>query len=168
MKNRKGFTLVELLAVITIMAIIAVIATPNIISLLERSKKTDFVTDAKEFASKANYMFKQREMKGYGNDIFEICTVPAAGYKISLDKIEGIDNFDSPFGGGYITADSYVFFKESSVQNSSSLKKYEVQIFLKSCKDITEKTDCYYTGVDGDSQVVDIKGIDVKNVIRPQ
>lgn len=37
--NRKGFTLVELLAVIVVLAILAVVATPNIISLLNHSKK---------------------------------------------------------------------------------------------------------------------------------
>lgn len=37
--NRKGFTLVELLAVIVVLAILAVVATPNIINLLNHSKK---------------------------------------------------------------------------------------------------------------------------------
>ena len=35
--NRKGFTLVELLAVIVILAIIALIATPTILGVIEKA-----------------------------------------------------------------------------------------------------------------------------------
>lgn len=38
MKNRKGFTLVELLAVIVILGIIALIAVPNVLGTLNKSK----------------------------------------------------------------------------------------------------------------------------------
>lgn len=61
MGNRKGFTLIELIAVVVIMAIIALLATPNIISLLEKGKKEEFVADAKEFVSKATYMYKREK-----------------------------------------------------------------------------------------------------------
>lgn len=37
--NRKGFTLVELLAVIVILAVIALIATPVVLSMIEASRK---------------------------------------------------------------------------------------------------------------------------------
>lgn len=40
MKNRKGFTLVELLAVIVILSIVLIIATPNILKALNASKET--------------------------------------------------------------------------------------------------------------------------------
>ena len=39
MKSKSGFTLVELLAVIVILAIIAVIATPIILGVIETAKK---------------------------------------------------------------------------------------------------------------------------------
>ena len=39
MKNEKGFTLVELLAIIVILAIIALIATPIILNTIENSRK---------------------------------------------------------------------------------------------------------------------------------
>ena len=39
MKNRKGFTLVELLAVITILSIIALVATISVANMLKESKK---------------------------------------------------------------------------------------------------------------------------------
>lgn len=42
MKEKKGFTLVELLAVIIILAIISVIATPLVLNLVENQKKNTF------------------------------------------------------------------------------------------------------------------------------
>ena len=37
--KQKGFTLVELLAVIVILAVIALIATPQVLSMIESSRK---------------------------------------------------------------------------------------------------------------------------------
>ncbi|MFA5407827.1 MAG: prepilin-type N-terminal cleavage/methylation domain-containing protein, partial [Bacilli bacterium] len=47
MSNKKGFTLVELLAVIVILAIILAIAVPGIASLIGGSTKSSFENDAK-------------------------------------------------------------------------------------------------------------------------
>ncbi len=52
MKKKNGFTLVELLAVVVIMAIIALVAVPNVVSMLERNKKKQMVSDAKEMFNK--------------------------------------------------------------------------------------------------------------------
>lgn len=38
MKNNKGFTLIELLAVIVILTVIALIATPQVIKILNKSR----------------------------------------------------------------------------------------------------------------------------------
>ena len=42
MKNKKGFTLVELLAVIVILAVILVIAIPRILDVIDSSKLSSF------------------------------------------------------------------------------------------------------------------------------
>ena len=55
MKNNKGFTLVELLAVIVILAIILAIAVPGISKILEGSKKSAFEADAKMLITGINY-----------------------------------------------------------------------------------------------------------------
>ena len=47
MKKKKGFTLVELLAVIAILAVLVLFAMPNIIALFQDSKKNAFMTEAK-------------------------------------------------------------------------------------------------------------------------
>ena len=47
MKDRKGFTLVELLAVIAILAILVIIALPNVMGMFNNAKKSSFVTECK-------------------------------------------------------------------------------------------------------------------------
>ena len=42
--NKKGFTLVELLAVIAILALIVIIALPNVFSMFNEAKKDTFLT----------------------------------------------------------------------------------------------------------------------------
>lgn len=44
--NKKGFTLVELLAVIAILAILIVIMVPGVMSLFNKGKKNTFLTEA--------------------------------------------------------------------------------------------------------------------------
>ena len=55
MKNNKGFTLVELLTVIVILAIILAIAVPGISKILEGSKKSAFEADAKMLITGIDY-----------------------------------------------------------------------------------------------------------------
>ena len=61
--DKKGFTLVELLAVIAIIAIISVLAVPNIVGIADNSKKEQIVSDAKAMVSKARYMYKFKDSK---------------------------------------------------------------------------------------------------------
>ena len=46
--NKKGFTLVELLAVIAILAILVIIALPNIMSMFNQARMNSFATEVKE------------------------------------------------------------------------------------------------------------------------
>ena len=48
MKNKKGFTLVELLAVIVILAIIIILVVPNVFTAMEKAKKNAFVIEARK------------------------------------------------------------------------------------------------------------------------
>lgn len=130
--NKKGFTLVELIAVVVIMAIIAMIATPNIISMIDKGKKEDFVSNAEIFMSKAVYMYK---LDKYKNDI----TLFEGGNKIKLKNINDVGDIDDPFGGTYDLENSYVVINS---ENTGSVIERIPSIYIKSCKD----TKCHFIG----------------------
>lgn len=58
--NKKGFTLVELLAVIAILAILMLLVTPNILSMFTEGRKDAFVTQVQSVwrAAEQQYMTK--------------------------------------------------------------------------------------------------------------
>ena len=55
--NKKGFTLVELLAVIAILAILVIIALPNVMGMFNSAKKSSFETEIKEMIKGAQNQF---------------------------------------------------------------------------------------------------------------
>ena len=59
--NKKGFTLVELLAVIAILAILVIIALPNVLKMFNDSKKNSFINEVREVFKTAQnqYMASQ-------------------------------------------------------------------------------------------------------------
>ena len=142
--NKKGFTLIELIAVVVIMSIIAIIATPNIINMIDKGKKDQYVSNAKEFLSKATYMYKQDK---YRNDTTYF-TINDSGSQIKLGKIESIKSEDltDPYGFKYDTDNSYIVFKEPS-SSSTGVQEREVRIYLES----NYGSKCYVIDTDKDS-----------------
>ena len=53
--NKKGFTLVELLATMAILAIISAIAIPNILRIMDDNKKDKVISDAESLIALAKY-----------------------------------------------------------------------------------------------------------------
>lgn len=64
MKN-KGFTLVELLAVIVVLGLIMVIAVPSTINILEKNKKESFIADAKKIVRRVEQEDKDNNNTTY-------------------------------------------------------------------------------------------------------
>ena len=62
--NKKGFTLVELLAVIAILAILVLIALPNIVNMFTDAKKRTFVTEAQTVYNETVKKYINSSMKG--------------------------------------------------------------------------------------------------------
>ena len=65
-RNKKGFTLVELLAVIVVLAIIIIIALPNVINAMNRAKEGSFKIYAKRAISDAQSSYQADELMGNG------------------------------------------------------------------------------------------------------
>lgn len=116
--NNKGFTLVELLATISILAIIMLIAIPNVVGVVQKSRNKTYVEDAKKMISLAKYKVKSdvqiKNALGYG----AVC--------ISLSYLDsGKEIKDAPNGGEYDTANSYVLVEKNYYDNSYD---YSVQL----------------------------------------
>ena len=143
--NKKGFTLIELIAVVVIMSIIAIIATPNIINMIDKGKKDQYITNAKEFISKATYMYKQDK---YRNDTTYFTINDSGSSRINLGKIESIKSEDltDPYGFKYDTNKSYIEFKEPS-SSSTGVQERKVTIHLES----KDGTKCYVIEDDKDN-----------------
>ena len=62
MKKKNGFTLVELLAVIVILAVILIIAMPKISDVIKNSKESSLETTAKLIASQAEKKFTENQV----------------------------------------------------------------------------------------------------------
>ena len=57
LKNKKGFTLVELVVVIAILAILVIIALPNVLSMFNQAKEDTFATETKEMVKIAQQQY---------------------------------------------------------------------------------------------------------------
>ena len=67
--NRKGFTLVELLAVIAILALLVLVAVPNVLGMFNKAKKDTFLTEAKNIfkESASKYISDNMHNSNEGN-----------------------------------------------------------------------------------------------------
>ena len=105
MKSKKGFTLVELLAVIVILGVLLLIAVPSITKLITKNKEEIFIINAKNYINQAKLL----------NDDFE--------KDLKIYNINQLtDNLTSPYGG-------IVSGKVAAVKNAQT-KKYDYYIFM--------------------------------------
>ena len=99
MNNKKGFTLVELLAVIAILAILVIIALPNVINMYTKAKKNTFLTEAQNVIRSASNKFIEESIQGkniikISSDDNELnLTNKKIKYYIELDKNGKVKNY---------------------------------------------------------------------------
>jgi type IV pilus assembly protein PilA len=68
-KNKKGFTLVELLAVIAILAILVLISMPSIMSMYNKAKKDTFLNEVRNLLTGAESTFLSEALKNKKIDV---------------------------------------------------------------------------------------------------
>lgn len=110
--NKKGFTLVELLAVITLLSILMAIAVPNVISTINNNKRNNFLTDATRLIAKAEYLvasskIARDELKNGNNVTF------------TMSELNEKQEFQTDTDGGAYDSSSYV-----KVSKDGSTYKY--------------------------------------------
>lgn len=79
--NKKGFTLVELLAVIAILAILVIIALPNVLNMFNQAKKDTFLTEAKTIYKEVTKKYITENMKGN-----KVNNISNSNNKLDLDS----------------------------------------------------------------------------------
>lgn len=133
--NKKGFTLVEMIAVLIIISVITAIATPNIAKLMKDSKSKSFISDVNEIVSNATYMYKNESVRNSNSFIKE----DDYTYKIYLDNINGdVFNTDA-FGYNYVKNSCYILFKEPK---EGEVKERITEVHIKTCDQKTSICHC--------------------------
>lgn len=138
--NNKGFTLVELLATMAILAIIGVIAIPNLVKVMDENKKEKVINDGRTLVSLANYEYSRNP------ELRESLTT--TGTKFTLKELDSkTDLTVDPDGSSYDRELSYVNISK----NSSGVVTYCV--YLKSANwKLSNVDDCVIsTIIEGDN-----------------
>ena len=108
LKNKKGFTLVELLAVIVVLAIVMGLAVVGITSVLDSTRKSAFAADAKSYIEGARALVRSDEavvMMGGTSDFTPACNSASPTSKdITINKIKLDSGGKSPYGATYLTS----------------------------------------------------------------
>lgn len=100
--NKKGFTLIELIGTITILAIIMAIAIPNVISITRKNKNQTYINDARKMVTLAKYEFESNANITRPNGTPSGCVV------IQLKNLDQSELQKGPESGTYDGDESFV------------------------------------------------------------
>lgn len=113
MKNDKGFTLVETIAVIIILGVVLSIAVPSITNVVKSTNKNRMISDAETFISEVKEYVESDTIGNTPNDNkYKLVNI-----KSKLSK--------SPYGGNYNMESSFVIINNNSYTVCLTDDKYK-------------------------------------------
>lgn len=146
--NKKGFTLVELIATVAILGVIMAIAIPNVLSIVEKNKQEDFIESAKLLISEAEYKVR-------GNSNIELPETNNHGIVITLNYLNSGNFEDSPYEYNYDFSSFVLIVKENSTYNYYS--------HLTASNLISENTGQNFSTIDKKTRGINLATIDELN-----
>lgn len=155
MQNKKGFTLVELLAAVVILGILSAVAIPSIMKVISNNRDKLYRQDAKKMVTLAEVGIRNGTFKKLGKGD---CIL------ITLNGLNTSELKKAPNGGAYSTQNSFVIVKRKNDNTSSGMPQYEYHVRL------VEKYNNNYRGIeyakiDNTADVGNID-IEVKNLTQ--
>lgn len=149
MQNKKGFTLVELLASVVILGILSAVAIPSIMKVISNNRDKLYRQDAKKMVTLAEVGIRDGTFKklGKGN-----CML------ILLRNLKTSELNKAPNGGEYINYTSFVFIIRDTNDTDAGMPQYHYYVYL------VEKYGKRYRGVDFQEIESDANDIEVKDL----
>ncbi|USK62094.1 prepilin-type N-terminal cleavage/methylation domain-containing protein [Peribacillus asahii] len=127
LKNQKGLTLVELLAVVVILGIIAAIAVPSIANIIDNTKKDAHVANAEQMISAARLAVAANDKAAIGTDgVLTMTELKEHGYL--ENDIEDPDNAGNAYGTAFVKVESTT---TAATTTTPDKKKIEYKVTLK-------------------------------------
>lgn len=111
MKNKKGFTLIEILAVVAILGILSLIAVPNVLKYLKTSQEQAMITQENTIAAAANLYNEDYCIHPIGNRTCGVCTKSDTISYVKLSVLKNLSlidevKFKNSFCDGVVVWDS--------------------------------------------------------------
>ncbi|MDD3241501.1 MAG: type II secretion system protein [Bacilli bacterium] len=121
--NKKGFTLVELIAVMVVLSVIMVISIPNVVAMLDKQKKNTYISDAKKLVSKVKTEIRSNDNIAWPNTTNPITI-------IYLNDVYDGDIKKDPEGNSYSLTKSFVAITKEAVSGMAGTYDYVYYVML--------------------------------------
>ena len=119
--NNKGFTLIELIAMMVILGILMIISVPNIAGIIKNNREIAVAEDFNRFVNSTKTKFNTRKTKYPRN--LNSCVI------ISLDFADTNEDLKKGMNGGYYSrGESFVVVRKEKSDSGSFVYKYYVRL----------------------------------------
>jgi len=119
--NNRGFTLIELIAMMVILGILMVISVPNIAGIIKNNREIAVAEDFNRFVNSTKTKFNTRKAR-YPKNVSS-CVV------VSLDFADTNDDLKKGMNGGkYHRGESFVVVRKEATDSGTYVYKYYVRL----------------------------------------